>query len=69
MYTDRCVLEGKTGIAWLDQKGPYAVIANKTLQRRGDLSRYTVVNTKARFVDSVYSSRQAAASYIQQKAA
>jgi hypothetical protein len=67
MYTNKCVLEGKTGIAWLDQKGAYAVIANKYLQARGALSRYAVVNTQARFVDSVYGSRQAAASYIQKK--
>ncbi len=68
MYTDRCVLEGKTGIAWLDQKEPYAVIANKTLYERGDTSRFAVVNTSACFVDSIFDSRKAAASYIRKKA-
>ena len=67
MYTDRCVLEGKTGIAWLDRQEPYAVIANKTLYERGDTSRFAVVNTSARFVDSVYGSRKAAESYLRKK--
>ncbi len=68
MYTERCTLEGRTGIAWLDKKEPYAVIANKALYERGEISRFAVVNTSARFVDSIYDSRKAAASYIRKKA-
>ncbi len=67
MYTDRCVLEGKTGIAWLDVKEPYAVIANKTLYERGDTARFAVVHTSVCFVDSIHSSRKAAAAYIREK--
>ena len=68
MYADRCVLEGKRGIAWLGKKEPYAVIANKTLYERGDTSRFAVVNTSACFVDSVYDSQKAAVSYLRKKA-
>lgn len=67
MYTQKCNLEGKSGIAFLDREGPYAVIANKTLYERGDTSRFAVVNTRVCFVDSVYSSRKDAASYLQTK--
>ncbi len=67
MYTDRCVLEGKTGITWLDKKEPYAVIANKALYERGKPSRFAVVNTSAHLVDSIYGSRKAAASYLRKK--
>ncbi len=56
------------GITWLDKKEPYAVIANKALYERGDTSRFAVVNTSARFVDSIHRSRKAAASYIRKKA-
>ncbi len=67
MYRDRCVLEGKTGIAWLDTKEPYAVIANKTLYERGNTSRFAVVNTSACFVDSIHGTRKAAAAYLRKK--
>jgi len=68
MYTERCVLEGKTGITWLDTKGSYAVIANKTLYKLGNTSRFAVVNTSAHVVDSIHGTRKAAASYIRKKA-
>ena len=67
MYADRCVLEGKRGITWLARKEPFAVIVNKALYERGDTSRFAVVNTSVCFVDSIYSSQKAAASYIRKK--
>ena len=68
MYTERCNLEGKTGIAWLVKKEPYAVIANKALYERGKLSRFAVVHTAECFVDSVYGSQKAAAAYMKKVA-
>lgn len=68
MYTERCNLEGKTGIAWLEKKGPYAVIANKALYERGAMSRFAVVHTSHCFVDSIYASRKAAAAYMNKMA-
>ena len=68
MYSERCDLEGKAGIAWLEKKGPYAVIANKALYERGALSRFAVVHTSNCFVDSIYSSRKAAAAYMNKMA-
>ena len=68
MYTERCNLEGKAGIAWLAKKDPYAVIANKVLYERGAISRFAVVHTSECFVDSIYGSQKAAAAYMNKKA-
>lgn len=66
-YADQCVVEGKPGLTWLDRRGPYVVIANKVLYERGNTSRFAVVHMTNCFVDSVYSSRQAATRYLQKK--
>ena len=68
MYTERCNLEGKAGIAWLAKKDPYAVIANKVLYERGAMSRFAVVHTDECFVDSIYGSQKAAADYMKKMA-
>ena len=68
MYTERCTVEGKAGIAWLARKEPYAVIANKTLYERGAISRFAVVHTSECFVDSIFGSQKAAAAYMNKKA-
>ena len=68
MYTERCNLDGKAGIAWLEKKGPYAVIANKALYERGAMSRFAVVHMSNCFVDRIYSSRKAAAAYMNKMA-
>ncbi len=68
MYTEQCNLEGKPGVAWLEKKEPYAVIANKVLYERGKLSRFAVVHTGECFVDSIYGSQKAAAAYLDKKA-
>ena len=67
MYTEQCNLEGKAGIAWLEKKGPYAVIANKALYERGAMSRFAVVHTLDCFVDRIYSSQKAATAYMNKK--
>ncbi len=67
MYTEQCNLEGKAGIAWLAQKGPYAVIGNKALYERGAISRFAVVYTAGCSVDSIYGSQKAAAAYMDKK--
>ncbi len=67
MYTEQCNLEGKEGIAWLEKKGPYAVIANKALYERGAMSRFAVVHTPDCFVDSIYGSQAAAEAYLNKK--
>ncbi len=67
MYTEQCNLEGKAGIAWLEKRGPYAVIANKALYERGAMSRFAVIHTPDCFVDRIYSSEKAAADYVNKK--
>ncbi len=54
MFSDQLVLRGKNGIKRLDQEGPYAVIVNKTLYDWGKADKFTVVNVKEEWVDSVH---------------
>jgi len=68
MYTEQCNLEGKPGIAWLAQQGPYAVIGNKALYEQGEISRFAVVHTRGCFVDSVHGYQRAAANQMNKKA-
>ena len=56
MFSDHLVLQGKNGVKWLNQEGPYAVIVNKTLYAWGKAGKFTVVNVSEAWVDSVYRS-------------
>jgi hypothetical protein len=61
MFSDHLELRGKTGVERLNQWGPYAVIVNKALHHQGQAGKYTVVNVKEQWVDSVHPSPLAAA--------
>jgi hypothetical protein len=54
MYSDKCDLRGKTGIQRLERVGPYSVIANRKLHAQGRSHRFTVVNERDAWVDSVH---------------
>ena len=56
MFSDHLVLQGKNGVKWLNQEGPYAVIVNKMLYAWGKAGKFTVVNVSEAWVDSVYRS-------------
>lgn len=55
MYADRCELEGRSGVKRLESVGAYVVIANRILDDGGRSSRFTVVNEREAWVDSVHS--------------
>ena len=55
MYADKCDLQGRSGVKRLESIGAYVVIANKILDDRGRSSRFTVVNEREAWVDSVHS--------------
>jgi len=52
MFSDHLVLQGKDGVKWLNQEGPYAVIVNKTLYAWGKAGKFTVVNVSEAWVDT-----------------
>jgi hypothetical protein len=54
MYSEKCDLRGRRGIERLERQGPYTVIANKVLYEEGRSSRFTVVNEREAWVDSVH---------------
>lgn len=53
----------KPGVKRLEQVGPYAVIANRKLYNDGKSTRFAVINTRNKFVDSVHSDYLKALSY------
>ena len=55
MYAEKCELQGRSGVKRLESVGAYVVIANKILDDRGRSSRFTVVNEREAWVDSVHS--------------
>lgn len=67
MFSDHLILKGKRGVKQLDKSGPYAVIVNKRLYDRGQAGKYTVVNVKERWVDSVHHSRTEAINEARQR--
>jgi len=66
MFSDQLVLQGKIGVERLDHWGPYTVIVNRTLYEQGTAGKYTVVNAKELWIDSVHRSRAAAANEARQ---
>ena len=56
MYSEKCELRGRAGIKHLERIGPYSVIANKALFDRGRSTRFTIVNEREAWVDSVHPS-------------
>ncbi len=66
MYSDHLVLQGKTGVKWLERRGPYAVIVNRRLYEEGKAGKYAVVNVEKHWVYGVYVSRTHAASRVLQ---
>jgi hypothetical protein len=57
MYADKVELQGRSGVKRLETVGAYVVIANKILDDEGRSSRFTVVNEREAWVDSVHSTR------------
>lgn len=55
MYSDKCELQGRSGVKRLESVGAYVVIANRILDDGGRSSRWTVVNEREAWVDSVHS--------------
>ncbi len=64
MYASKCVLEGKRGIEELDRRGPYTVIANRTLFDHGRAHKFTIVNAEKEWVENVYRSFREARSAL-----
>jgi hypothetical protein len=54
MYSEKCVVENKSGIEELDHRGPYAVITNRRLYDHGKAHRYALINIREAWIDSVY---------------
>jgi hypothetical protein len=65
MFSEKCKLQGLKGIKQLDRFGAYLVIANRRLFETGDSSRYTLVNEKELWVDSIHSIQDAALTLAQ----
>jgi hypothetical protein len=61
MFSDRLVLQGKSGVQQLDAWGPYAVIVNKHRFEQGEARKFALVNVEAQSVDSVHPTRGQAA--------
>jgi hypothetical protein len=60
MFSEKCKLEGRSGIKQLDHVGPYLVIANRRLYETGAARRYTLVNEAELCVHSIYATQHAA---------
>ena len=67
MYSDQLILQGKNGVKYLEQWGPYAVIVNRRLYEQGRAYKYALVNIAKHRVDGVYRSRAHAASKARQR--
>ncbi len=59
-FSERCKLQGRSGIKRLDQIGTYLIIANKTLFDEGVSHRFAVVHELEKWVDSVHGSHRSA---------
>jgi hypothetical protein len=67
MFSDHLDLQGKRGVKELEQWGAYAVIVNKRLYEAGHAGKYTLVNVKERWVDSVHPNQAQAAREARQR--
>ena len=60
MFSEKCTLQGRSGIKHLDRVGPFLVITNGRLYKRGASRRYTLVNEAELWVHSIHGSHHAA---------
>ena len=65
MYSEKCRLQGRSGIKHLDRVGPYLVIANRWLYETGESRRYVLINETASQVHSIHGSQYAAVVFAQ----
>lgn len=60
MFSEKCKLQGLSGIKQLDRVGPYLVITNRSLYEAGGSHRYTLINVAGLWVHSIHGSQRAA---------
>jgi hypothetical protein len=60
MLSDKCNLQGLSGITQLDRIGPYVIITNRWLHALGEASRYTLINEVNLWVRSIHRTQSAA---------
>jgi hypothetical protein len=60
MLSDKCNLQGLSGITRLDHVGPYVIVTNRLLHEVGESSRYALINEVNLWVRSFYSTQGAA---------
>ena len=65
MISQKCELQGRSGIQQLDRVGSYLVITNRRLYETGESRRYTLVNEVERWVHSIHGSQRAAVVFAQ----
>jgi hypothetical protein len=66
MLSDKCNLQGLSGIMQLDHVGPYVIITNRWLYEIGESSRYALINEANLWVRSIHGSQSAAVLSAQQ---
>jgi hypothetical protein len=65
MFSEKCQLQGRSGIKRLDRVGPFLVITNGRLHEIGASRRYALVNETELWVDSIHGSQHAAVVFAQ----
>jgi hypothetical protein len=60
MLSEKCNLQGLSGITQLDRIGPYLIITNRCLYEVGESSRYTLINELGLWVHSFHGTQGAA---------
>jgi len=60
MISQKCKLQGLSGIKELVRVGPYLIITNRWLYRAGTSSRYVLIHEAKLWVHSVHASQHAA---------
>ncbi len=65
MFSEKCKLQGLSGIKELDRVGPYLVITNRWLYETSEASRYVLIDEAKSWVHSVHGSQRAAVVFAQ----
>jgi hypothetical protein len=68
MSSEKCTVQGRTGIQQLDRVGAYLVITNRWLHEIGSARRYTLINEAIPSVHSVHGSHHAAVVFAKKHA-
>ena len=67
MFSEKCNLQGLSGIKQLDRVGPYLVITNRRRYETGGSHRYALVNESELRVHSIYGSQHDAVIFAQKQ--